>query len=386
MRRIRVLVPLLALLALVATACGSGSLQDVASDDGSTPTTVSEAPPAGDDAGPDEPTPDPTTTDPDDDPSSTTAPATTEQPATSDPETARLEQIARSAQDESFRGEMFMTMSMGAEGFEFDMGSPTAPLARISFDGDETGMNMDLGVLLGDLFSSLGAFGLGDDDLGFDPADFTMEMVMTDDAMYLHSPFLGVPGATGAESWMQAAADGWISISLDGLTSSEALADFGEISGLGSTAGVDQYFALLENVDGVEPLGPSQVRGNDVEGYRVTVSIEELMALQGASAEEMLGAEFVDLFEDFAYTFDVFIDADGRLHAIDIIMDDSLFESLGDELGDSMPGDFSFEMSMRLELFDHGSSEIDVVVPFGAVDVTDEFLAAASLDQLELGG
>lgn len=385
MRSFRLLVPLLALVTLLAAACGSGSLQDVASDDGATPTAADQEAPA-DNPGQDEGAPVPTT-EAHDEAATTTSPAPTEAPEPADPDTARLEQVARTGQDESYRGEIFMTMSMGAEGFEFDMGSPTSPLARIAYDGDETAMNMDLGVLLGDLFSSLGAFGLGDDDdLGFDPADFTMEMVMTDDTMYLHSPFLGVPGATGAESWMQAAAEGWISISLDGLTSSEAMADFGEISGLGSTAGVDQYFALLENIDGVEPLGPSQVRGNDVEGYRVTVSIEELMALQGASAEEMLGAEFVDLFEDFEYAFDAFIDADGRLHAIDIIMDDSLFESLGDGLDEPMPTEFDFEMSMRLELFEHGNPDIDVVVPFGAVDVTDEFLAATSVGQLDLGG
>ncbi len=390
MRLRRVLLPLLVILALMATACGSTSFDNVAAGDqagtsdggdAETPSTPADGE-AGDDARPST-----TAARPNDDggPTSTAAGSDGDQTTDRHPDAQRLEQAAFATSDESYRAEMFMVMSMGAQGLDFDMGSDTTPIANIAYDGDNTAMSMDLGVMLGELFGQLGVSGLG---VELDADDLRMDMVMTDDTMYLHSPFLGLPGAaSGADAaWMQAAADGWVSISIEGLTASEALADFGEVSGLGTTTGVDQFFSLLDQVDDVEPLGPSQVRGSDVEGYRVTVSIEELMALQGASAEDLLGPEFVDLFEDFAYTFDAFVDDEGRLHAIDVVMDESLFDSFADQLGDESMGDFTFEMSMRLELFDHGSDEIDVPAPFGAVDVTEQFLASVptgSFDEVE---
>ncbi|MGI9602464.1 MAG: hypothetical protein ACR2QE_11305 [Acidimicrobiales bacterium] len=392
MRLTRVVLPLLLLLALVASACGSSSVQDVSADDGrqtNDDSTAAEDPETSDDTD-SEPQTDPDETPPseaDEDPEADTPDEETpEQDEDADggldSDAARLELAAASTRDESYRGEMFMSMSMGVEGFSFDMGSDSDPLATMAFDGTESSMQMDLGVLFGDLTDALASsFGAEADlgDLGFDPADMRMDMVASDDAMYIHAPFFDMAGAgdVGApvEDWMTQAADGWISISLDEVTSADAFGDFADLAGLSSTAAADDFMALLDAIGEAELIGSDQSRGVDVERYRVSVSMDEIMALQGGDIDELVGPGLDDLFADLSYDFDVLVADDGRVHAIEIFMDEELFDGLGAG-GDEIPNDLDYRMSMRLELFDHGDADIDVVVPFGAVDMTDAFLAS----------
>lgn len=368
MKILRPLVlPLFLLFVLVAASCGSSGVQNVVADN--TPST--DAPvtePNGGEPGPTSTAP--TVDQPDSDVDGDDA--VDEGPSV---EVARLIESAGRAEVESYRAEMFMVMTMGAEGFVLDMGSPDTPMAVSAFDGVNTSTSIDLGVMMGDLFSTLGDVGV--DELGFDPTDLTMYSVATPTDIYMRVPMFAASSAglgTTVE-WMDAAAQGWVRISLDQLDLDSVMSGFGTLTGNSATSSVDGYLDLIEQIADVEPLGPSQVRGVAVEGFRATASISDLMALQGASPDELLGEDFGQLFDDFEYTFDVYIDEDSLLRAVEIVMDDSFLDALADQAGEEMPSDFTFEMSMRMEIFDHGSPDVVVVVPNDAVDITDDFLS-----------
>lgn len=384
MRRLRALVVFVA-FALLGAACGSDTGGEAAETREASATPIETATTEATDPSA------PGGGDGDDPESSTSAPETTGAPETTVPEDVdggapvpltgddsldRLVAAMTAVEQQSYRGEIFLTMSMAADGFEFDMGSADQPFSTMAFDGTNTAMTMDLGAVMGDLMALLGS-SFGGDELDFDIDDLQMQAVVTEDRMYLHAPFLALDGAqVGVQqpAWMEAAANGWVSVSLEELAADAVFAGFGEDIGQTTMADAEQFFALFDDALSAESTGVSERRGVEVEGFEVEVSVEALMALQGSSTEDLLGDDFTDMFEDFTYRFDVYVGVDdGLIHAIEVVMDESLFESIGGP-GEAIPGDFAFEMAMVFELFDHGQADDSVIIPFGAVDITDELL------------
>ncbi len=375
-RTIRNSLRLLALLlvtTLVAAACGTQSLQasiderdpsltvetGVSREAGETvtPTTSVATPPA--------------TTEP---PSTTEAPtteppSTTEAPSTSAPTTeppdattttvfsfkplgpteppaepvasVDLTLAGEKLRTESYRAEVSLEMTVGDDSFSFSFGGED-PVAQIAHDGARTATTMDIGALLGSL-------------IGDDSQDLSFTTVVDDEHVYLLVPKDLLEGPA------QQYAGRWVRVPISSLTEE----DFAALSGGGLTD-VESQLALLDDVGEVTDLGADELRGRPVQGYRVETTLAVLLEAQGEFTTGQMTTDLGDA-GDLLVSYDVWVDAEGRLAAIETNLDETTFAAIADATGEPTDG-ASFSLHTRGDFYDVGA-DFTVEVPADAVDV-----------------
>ncbi len=209
--------------------------------------------------------------------------------------------------------------------------------AEIEFSGDTMAFSMDLGAMA-ELDDGAAAM-FGD--------DFGMEMIATEDAVYMKGFFSALFGGD---------ADGWIGLPVD----SED-----ELAGTDTESmSADNWFRMLAGVSeaDVEVVGEAEVNGVSTTHHRATATLEQLAAADPESAADfdLEGLEASDV------EMNVWVDDDGFARRVSF---DVQYEG-GDVEIDGMG------MSVTIDMFDL-NEEITIEVPEGVTVMTEEEMMAS---------
>lgn len=385
----RRLLALLAVLALIATACGGSSESETAgSADDFGPlieNDVTAADIVSDNADAD--------TDADADDSDATEPSET--PVTDDKPAAEVLAFAIQAAEElSYSYEQGLLIDAEFLGQQILMGSD-APFATGQVNGDDMSINADIGTFMVSMFESLGvsandpAFsGMLD---GF--SDLELEAWMVDDMVVLDlSDFATTLGELdpAAAGDLALFADGPVSVDLAQLEalggaagSTDASAMVGQFAQGAQMTDPADIVAALRNVDALVDAGADTVNGVAVQVYTAQVSFADYadaldqdltaaldeMGVVDASidADALVGA-----LESLVVDLTVSIDDDGFVREIVTVVDMGEFaNSLFAQMEDG-PAGMEFEMVVETwQTFDNYGADFEIVAP-DAVDRTSE--------------
>lgn len=225
---------------------------------------------------------------------------------------------------------------------------------ELDFDSQNMAFSLDMGSL-----SAIAPGAVGDDDM-------VIEMRMVDGVVYMRLPaFMRSAVGSGDKAWVSfdtaEALDG------SGL-SDETLSDLQE------QADPSSYLAFLRQAsDDIEEVGSDTIRGTETTHYAGTLDLAATLDDLSPEIEELLddalpnegAGSLGGIFETLGLDevpFEVWIDDEGRMRKMAIVMDLSeMFEELGAG-SDDLPAGFSGEMQMDLELYDYGV-EVDVEAP-----------------------
>ncbi len=265
----------------------------------------------------------------------------------------------------AYRSDVFMDMTIDAEGVSLDMGDRDEPIGLAEYDNGLVSFAMDMRPLLEpSLPPELRA------DL---PDELTMEMTTdSDGAVYMRQSWLQALGdeLPATDALTAALADGgWVRIDprVYGI-------DAAELSALqGAQAGfrLDAFDDLLLNADlAVEDLGAGEVRGRPTRVFGLTLSMGELSELtSGLDPTQLLGGgtgEFGDaLATMFATPFDVIIHIDDAGVPARIEMSGVIELDLESE-------PFTMTMWQATDNYDLGADDIEIEIPTDFVDITDD--------------
>lgn len=222
-------------------------------------------------------------------------------------------------------GRMEMVIALEAEGETFEV------TAEGVFTGDQAQLVMDLG-------EQLARMAPGEElPPGFDEP---MTIVVDGTTTYMKMPMLAA--ITGTDSWLSMSPE-----------------DMGLAEGMLPTGGASSNPAqMLETLRGVsndfEDLGESEVRGEAVHGYRVTIDLDKAMAEVPEEHRDAFEQQVSELPVD-ALPMDVYLDADGLARRIEMDMGELMGQSGG-------------AGHMTIDFFDYGA-DVAVEVP-AAADVT----------------
>jgi hypothetical protein len=219
-----------------------------------------------------------------------------------------------------------------------DVAEQVGPMtAEIEFSGDDMAFSMDLSAMAE--FDEEAAAMFGD--------DFSMEMVATEDAVYMKGFFAALFGG---------GADGWIGLPAD---SEEELAGTDTES-----MSADNWFRMLEGVSeaDVEVVGEEEVNGVSTTHHRATATLEQLAAAdpEAAADFDLEGLEASDV------EMNVWVDDDGFARRVSF---DIQYEG-GDIEIDGMG------MSVTIDMFDL-NEDITIEVPEGVTIMTEEEMMAS---------
>ena len=219
-----------------------------------------------------------------------------------------------------------------------DVAEQVGPMtAEIEFSGDDMAFSMDLSAMAE--FDEEAAAMFGD--------DLSMEMVATEDAVYMKGFFAALFGG---------GADGWIGLPAD---SEEELAGTDTES-----MSADNWFGMLEGVSeaDVEVVGEEEVNGVSTTHHRATATLEQLAAAdpEAAADFDLEGLEASDV------EMNVWVDDDGFARRISF---DVQYQG-GDIEIDGMG------MSVTIDMFDL-NEDITIEVPEGVTVMTEEEMMAS---------
>lgn len=282
----------------------------------------------------------------------------------------------------SYRYEASMSMVMDVGLFRMELDGDE-PMLFGSTDGERHEMRMDLGAMLEEMSDSMGGFGDMDlSDMGLDPDDLTMEIVVDGTVMYVHSPMFAMMPLGGLE----AAATGWVRVDLSripGMSPSDLAAMTGQTG-----ADPSEILSVLSGMtDDITEDGTENVRGIETTRMVVQISMADMLEAQGGGqADDLLNEmrndpaarRLVDSM--LAETMDVVVNIDGAGMIRRVSFDMDLTSVMSAAAADAGAGFGELEMSigMEMDLFDYGES-IVVIVPPAATDVTPQFAQLASL-------
>ena len=251
--------------------------------------------------------------------------------------------------------------------------APDEPLSVGAVSGDRTWLFSDVGPIFDAIFAAAGN-GSAQDLLG---GDLSMEAITEGPTLYLRAPLfasLAQLGALPGADDLVALGDGWGSVDLlaTGLTP-EQLAG---LTGAQTGASAEDLLELLGGVAGqVTEQGPSEVRGVPTTRYRAEIQLDEVLAAQGMSMNDVAGLAGARV-GNVRIPFDIDVDADGRVRRMAVVIDTSFIAEL---VGEPVPAGVEARISSIVELYDFGA-DIEIVDPstLGATDVTAAFMALAN--------
>jgi|RhiMethySRZTD1v2_1073278.scaffolds.fasta_scaffold01574_21 hypothetical protein len=301
-----------------------------------------------------------------------------------------LADVARGADGESYRVAVDMTMHGRAPGeADLDVGGQmmTGEVA-----GDVSSMVLDMRSMMEDM-------GAGE----VLASDLTVSMVTDGTTLYVQAPFFRAiadlaysEGATADDLGPLAEIAGlgddeWGSVDLTGLS----MAEVAQTTGAQGVS-TDVFLDMAASGSDVEDLGTQEIRGVETHGLGAVSTYEDMLTAQGITADEFddqLGAlgsagggptdeemsAVLDVMLAMEVPLEVWVDADDHVRRVTLELDmRPVIESLA-EIDPTAEG-VEMSMDMSMDMFDYGEP-IEIEVPTGATDVTDEFL-----ELMEQGG
>ena len=297
----------------------------------------------------------------------------------------------QAAEDQTYSFQQGLSMRMNIFGQQLDVATD-GPLATGIVSGDDQSINMDIGGFMVAMFES---FGLDANDPLFGGAlaefqDIEMDMWVVDDQLVMDfSDFTGAFGDLdpAAASELSIFANGPVSIDLDrlaelgvdqGVAASDIANQFGQ--GVQITDPAD-IVSALRSVDALNEVGSDVVNGFDVTVYDSTVSLGEFSRAIGQDTSAALG-QLGDLrideeailaeLEAIEVEMTIMLDGEGLVRQLITTMDMGSFVS--STLGEHGGFGSSADAEMLIETwqtFDDYGVDFDVVAP-EATDVTSE--------------
>ena len=284
--------------------------------------------------------------------------------------------LASAARTESstyrFEASISMLMDMGFVALEID---GDTPMMTGTYDGNRSSMRVDVGVMFDEMAASGPMFEDAAADLDAYRDQLIVEMVQDGSTMYLHAPLFSVPGmdATGSGLDLGALATGWGRVDLTQV----AELGIGDLTSLGGAGSADPMaiIDLLEHIGAdIRTDGSERVHGVDTTRLLAPVTFGDLLRAQGDPGALLGGLDAgLDALAGATIDIAVNIDAHGlvRRIAYDIDFGEAFGPLMADETG-GMFDDLQMRMGMTIDFVDYGHTEL-VSVPLDARDLTDLF-------------
>ncbi len=335
----RFIIPILALLALVAAACGNKSADEVTSQE--------------------------------DDSEGGLAP--------SEVTGGYLAKVAKDTLDvETGRFEMTMDFSGEFDGTAID----ASMTAEGAYDNSvpATQMSMDMGSFMDSMLDMAEAS--GEDMTGaemLDGIDWSMETIQIGDTVYVRTGmFAMLGGLLGTEidddTWFRADTGDMAGGDMESLTGAQ-------------TTGMDPdiYLEFMQGAgEDVEELGTEDIRGTEATGYRVEVSVADAIEAQ---VDDEAVAEMEEMFEQFGggeyleltFPVDIYVDGEGSVRRVVLAMD---IADMGSALGmsDADLGGGSMEISVTTDFFDFGEDITIEAPPEDQVQDMEDLMGGMGLE------
>ena len=358
-------LPLVALVTLIAVACGGGDQPGSETDEGSAAATQAIAEQSSPDTSPDTQGSAGTAT-------STVAPANVTTPNVTNTgadsgssSTVLTRAVERTQAVKSAR----FALSMTIEGLPDAPGTPGFDIEGAS---DPVNQRFQMSTDISSLFEAATTGGLLDtDELGLLSlllGDGVIEIIFVDGTTYLRwSLFTALFGAE--TEWVSIAGTGYA----DAL---DSVSDFG----LGEFPSPDELLDFLADVGSVEEVGTETLRGVETTHYAAVIDLEAVLDTLPAAEFASLESELLErgLTSLPNIPVELWIDGDGLIRKVALKIDFSDFDLAG---GDELPG----AMSLVIEFFAFDDEVVIEAPPAGEVTPIDEAFFADSLAGFALG-
>lgn len=302
--------------------------------------------------------------------------------------------VAEATDGLTYRVSMDMTMTASDGNDSFDIGGT---IMTGEADGQLTSMTMDMSELYAEMADQFPADQAPPDS--FLEADLTTEVVTDGTTGYLRAPYFAAlrdaaldAGATPADlgplaDIAAAVGDEWGSVDLSQVSTSEVA------SASGQSADPGVYLDMLVAGTDVREIGAETIDGVETRGLGATITFGDLVESEGMDEEDFArsivpdgGAsstagqralldEVVETVFAMEIPVQAWVDGDDRVRRVSLDLDmtdvlEDMAETAGEELG---PGGVSIAMVMYFT--DYGDESIEIEVPTGSVDITDQFRA-----------
>lgn len=302
------------------------------------------------------------------------AAATTDEGATNGFDVSSLKAVANTTEDStSYRFEVWLDWVMADSTFSLDL-SPDTPLVTGSVTGGASAYAADLGPFMSELFAELGEENVIRDLFG---GDLSIQVVDDGEGrLYMYAPLIAsLAGDASLPESFAALGTGWGVADLTQVTGVSAT----ELAGLTGAQGGSSPEAVLEllrSAGTVEELGRAEVRGVATDHLRVGVTLGQLVEAQGTDMADLEAfAGDIGSVLDVEFPFDLFVDDDGRVRRVTLTFDLAALESL---IGEAAPAGTTFSMTTIMDFFDYDDPSIAVTPPPAdevVVDLTGDLQA-----------
>ena len=363
-------LPLVALVTLIAVACGGGDQPGSETDEGSAAATQAIAEQSSPDTSPDTQGSAGTAT-------STVAPASVAPPNVTTTNVTDAGADSGSSSTVLTRA-VERTQAVRSARFALSMtieGLPDAP-GTLGFDiegaSDPVNQRFQMSTDISSLFEAATTGGLLEtDELGLLSlllGDGVIEIIFVDGTTYLRwSLFTALFGAE--TEWVSIAGTGYA----DAL---DSVSDFG----LGEFPSPDELLDFLADVGSVEEVGTETLRGVETTHYAAVIDLEAVLDTLPAAEFASLESELLErgLTSLPNIPVELWIDDDGLIRKVALEIDFSDFDLAG---GDELPG----AMSLVIEFFAFDDEVVIEAPPAVEVTPIDEAFFADSLAGFALG-
>lgn len=295
--------------------------------------------------------------------------STAEAPAGFEASPTYLRSVAEASSSEAYRFEMWM-----AFGADVDTSGP--PIVIGEQDGLQSYGHADLGIWFENMGAQIGETVPPE----VRRLDLTMEIVADNTDIYMRMPFMAEiademsPLAT-READLMAAFAGWVYI--DGARLNDV--ELEDLESLWGDQNVDprEYLDVLAGVQGARELEPIEVRGEMMHGIAADVNNRDLLEAEGVDIDEFVSffPEEEDLL-DTTVDMGVWVDSDGYVGRLGWTLDFTEMVGVdGIEPHDVAEMESVFgaaSMTFVMDLYDYGDPGINIEIPDGATDITDD--------------
>ena len=435
-------IALLAILAVVATACGGEDVNTAPTMDRSAEDQLADlappsddadaAAPAVDDAAPADDVDAATDADPADgapdagDDAATDdkmadimedalAAAGIDAPVTNGGPTAAVLAFAiENSESVTYTFEQGMSMEMSFFGIEMNA-TPTEAFITGSVDGDKNYVRVDMGVFMQSMLDSMSTLGeepTADDLAGIDFSSLIMESWTDGTTQVLDmSQFVNSMAATDPAAAAELApfADGPVKLDVATLAQANGIDPSTLLTQLETGAQYTdpaELFNALRAIDAVSEVGTDVVNGDAVTVYVAAMSLTQYTDALGVDVTDQMGglgdlgidpndpsmADMMDALDSIPVTVTTMIDGDDQVRRLDILIDiapvfDSLigaFMGTGDDVDAeqmaALFGDMEIIAKMETwQIFDNYGEPVDIVLP-DAEDRTAELVELFDLE------
>jgi hypothetical protein len=265
-------------------------------------------------------------------------------------------ELVEAADAEAYRFSMSVSVVLGGPrlGGEFATGA---------VDGDESSIRLDPSAMLTERTER----------------DISWELVTTDEAMYIRYP--PEAGSSDEEGMLGA---------INGLDGDWGRIDFDQLDGITPRemehtvndrreGDPRRLLELLSDADAgaVDDLGYDVVGGVRVTGLSADVDLQAVLdtAAMGGIPDDLFGST-LDMSE-VSIPLEAWVDDEGRIRRLRFFFGAEAVGLLGEANDVAVPaGAADLEITMLMDLSDHGDSSIDIETPPDTVDATEAFVAA----------